>query len=98
MELELMRFDPRSSESRKVGHWSSSPTLSNGGGGGARGILLLLNETSLEDEEEEESMLTVVTKVERPYVMLRRGRRGNDAFEGFAIDLLKVREEWNLRG
>ncbi len=45
-------------------------------------------------------MLTVVTKEERPYVMLRRGRKGNDAFEGFAIDLLKVTtcSEWTKTG
>jgi hypothetical protein len=35
--------------------------------------------------------LVVVTKEERPYVMLKEGKTGNAAFDGFAIDLLKVR-------
>ena len=34
--------------------------------------------------------LVVVTKEERPYVMLREDRTGNDAYDGFCIDLLKV--------
>ena len=38
-------------------------------------------------------MLTVVTKEEKPYVMLRKGKTGNDAYDGFAIDLLKVSME-----
>ena len=34
--------------------------------------------------------LVVVTKEEQPYVMLREGKTGNDAYDGFCIDLLKV--------
>ena len=34
--------------------------------------------------------LVVVTKQERPYVMLKKGFKGNAAYDGFAIDLLKV--------
>ena len=34
--------------------------------------------------------LVVVTKEERPYVMLREDKTGNEAFDGFCIDLLKV--------
>ena len=34
--------------------------------------------------------LVVVTKEERPYVMLRQNKTGNEAYDGFAIDLLKV--------
>jgi hypothetical protein len=36
--------------------------------------------------------LVVVTKEERPYVMLNKGRTGNDAYDGFSIDLLKVKK------
>ena len=34
--------------------------------------------------------LVVVTKEEQPYVMLLEGKTGNDAYDGFCIDLLKV--------
>ena len=34
--------------------------------------------------------LVVVTKEERPYVMLREDQTGNEAYDGFCIDLLKV--------
>ena len=34
--------------------------------------------------------LVVVTKEERPYVMLREDKTGNEAYDGFCIDLLKV--------
>ncbi len=54
------------------------------------GTLLLLNGTTLEEQDDEVVTLTVVTKEERPYVMLRAGMEGNDAYDGFAIDLLKV--------
>ena len=37
--------------------------------------------------------LVVVTKEEKPYVMLREGKSGNEAYEGFAIDLLKVEQK-----
>ena len=35
--------------------------------------------------------LIVVTKEEIPYVMMNSGKIGNAAYDGFAIDLLKVR-------
>ena len=35
--------------------------------------------------------LIVVTKEEIPYVMMNSGKTGNAAYDGFAIDLLKVR-------
>ena len=38
--------------------------------------------------------LVVVTKVQKPYVILREGQTGNDAYDGFAIDLLKVSEDF----
>jgi hypothetical protein len=34
--------------------------------------------------------LVVVTKEEKPYVMLNKEKIGNQAYEGFSIDLLKV--------
>ncbi len=34
--------------------------------------------------------LVVVTKEEKPYVMLNKEKIGNEAYEGFSIDLLKV--------
>ncbi len=92
-----MRYDPTSNggagETRKVGQWSSDGTASSDDGtfdGSSYGNLMVLNGTTFEEVDEEMAVLTVVTKEERPYVMLRSGREGNDAFEGFAIDLLKV--------
>ncbi len=49
------------------------------------GTLLLLNGTTLEEQDDEVVTLTVVTKEERPYVMLRAGMEGNDAYDGLAI-------------
>ena len=54
------------------------------------GGLSILNDSLIDDNETEVITLTVVTKEEKPYVMLRPGKRGNEAFDGFAIDLLKV--------
>ena len=45
---------------------------------------------SVTDNETDFVTLVVVTKEERPYVMLNKGRKGNDAYDGFSIDLLKV--------
>ena len=42
------------------------------------------------DNETDFVTLVVVTKEERPYVMLNKGKKGNDAYDGFSIDLLKV--------
>ena len=53
--------------------------------GGDSGKIALLDEAELDTET-----LMVVTMVERPYVMIREGAEGNDAYEGFAIDLLKA--------
>ena len=50
-----------------------------------------MSEITLPDEDDDESeTLLVVTTVERPYVMIREGAEGNEAFDGFAIDLLKA--------
>ena len=46
---------------------------------------------SVMDNETDFVTLVVVTKEERPYVMLNKGRTGNEAYDGFSIDLLKVR-------
>ena len=65
----------------KIADWSKS------GGGLASDT----DEISfLEDTDDESETLLVVTTVERPYVMIKEGAEGNEAFEGFAIDLLKA--------
>ena len=43
-----------------------------------------------DDNITEMETLVVVTKEEIPYVMLKEGKTGNAAYDGFAIDLLKV--------
>ena len=56
------------------------------------GGLSVPNITAIKTENETDFVtLVVVTKEERPYVMLNKGRTGNDAYDGFSIDLLKVR-------
>ena len=55
------------------------------------GGLSMLNKTLEKENDTEIVTLAVVTKEELPYVILRRDKTGNDAFDGFAIDLLKVR-------
>ncbi len=43
-----------------------------------------------QDNITEIETLVVVTKEEIPYVIRQKGKRGNSAYDGFAIDLLKV--------
>ena len=63
-----------------TGDWS------NQGGG-----LIVQNQEAMKpDNYTEVETLVVVTKEETPYVMKKRGRKGNAAYDGFAIDLLKV--------
>jgi hypothetical protein len=58
------------------------------------GGLSVPNITAIKTENETDFVtLVVVTKEERPYVMLNKGRTGNDAYDGFSIDLLKVRHK-----
>ena len=76
-----MRYYRQSGSTHKIGHWSRDHGLS------------VLNDSLVEANETEMVTLTVVTREEKPYVMIREGKTGNDAFDGFAIDLLKVREE-----
>jgi len=90
LELELMYYNAKKDISKKIGHWSSSSStqtrLSLFNGSDAD-----MNELENADKEKSERVtLTVVTKEEKPYVYLRPGKQGNDAFDGFAIDLLKV--------
>ncbi len=62
------------------------------------GGLSVPNITAVKAENETDFItLVVVTKEERPYVMLNKGRTGNDAYDGFSIDLLKVRREQQQR-
>ncbi len=83
-----MRYSAVSKSVRKIGHFKTDRRetdnidLSKGLSIPNRGLLL--------ENDTESVTLMVVTKQERPYVMLRKGREGNDAYDGFAIDLLKV--------
>ncbi len=53
--------------------------------------LSIFDEDALQSDNETDIVtLVVVTKEERPYVMLKKGKTGNSAYDGFAIDLLKV--------
>lgn len=47
-------------------------------------------ETIFQNDSKDKVTLIVVTKEERPYVMLRENETGNNAYDGFCIDLLKV--------
>ena len=79
-----MRYSAVTKSSRKIGQWSHNKSLKEGSG------LSILNSSLITENETEVVTLMVVTKVELPYVMLRPDKTGNEAFEGFAIDLLKV--------
>lgn len=69
---------------QRVGHWSLSRSQKEMTG------LAMINDSLVMENDTEEVTLMVVTKVELPYVMLRPNKQGNEAFEGFTIDLLKV--------
>ncbi len=87
LDLELMRYSSSTDSVSKVGDWSAEYGLDVAADMGD------LVASAENDTESERVTLSVVTLEERPYIMRRRGRRGNDAFDGFAIDLLKVGTE-----
>ncbi|TRY72258.1 hypothetical protein TCAL_00217 [Tigriopus californicus] len=78
LNLELMRYSRHNEVISKIGHWSTTTGLS------------VLNRSLIQTNESDEVILTVVTREERPYVMINKSLKGNDAFDGFAIDLLKA--------
>eukprot|EP00095_Tigriopus_kingsejongensis_P010202 maker-scaffold1554_size35889-snap-gene-0.6 protein:Tk10202 transcript:maker-scaffold1554_size35889-snap-gene-0.6-mRNA-1 annotation:"glutamate receptor kainate 2-like" len=78
LSLELMRYSRPTATVNKIGHWSRTGGLS------------VLNESLIESNDQEEVILRVVTRQEKPYVMINKLLKGNDAFDGFAIDLLKA--------
>ena len=105
-----MRYSSLTDTVHKIGHWrqdSSNKGSGKDGDGGRSSLahpalhdgsgLSILNDSLIEDNITEVITLTVVTKEEKPYVMLKPGKTGNEAFDGFAIDLLKVRTNWDVK-
>lgn len=75
-KLDLMKLKRESL--RKVGSWTPQKSLQ-------------INDPSAFYESNNTHVtLTVMTREEKPYLMIREGNfTGNDRFEGFCIDLLK---------
>lgn len=75
-KLDLMKL--KREELKKVGFWTPQKSLQ-------------INDPSAFYESNNTHVtLTVMTREEKPYLMIREGNfTGNDRFEGFCIDLLK---------
>ena len=75
-----MHYSVTSNTIKYVGDWSNQ----------GHGLNVFDHEALKADNNTEAETLVVVTKEETPYVMLKEGKTGNAAYDGFAIDLLKV--------
>lgn len=75
-KLDLLKL--KREELEKVGFWTSE------------GGLEIKDPSAFYESNNTRIILTVMTREEKPYLMLREGNfTGNDRFEGFCIDLLK---------
>ena len=75
-----MHYSAQTNTIMHTGDWSNQ----------GEGLIVQNQEAMKPDNYTEVETLVVVTKEETPYVMKKRGRKGNAAYDGFAIDLLKV--------
>lgn len=75
-----MHYTAKSNTIKQVGGWNQQDRLT---------VFDAETLTAVEDTNDIETLI-VVTKEETPYVMLKRSGTGNAAYDGFAIDLLKV--------
>ena len=77
-----MHYSVASNTIKYVGDWTNQ---------GKGGLKVFDHEAfKADDNNTETETLVVVTKEETPYVLLKEGKSGNSAYDGFAIDLLKV--------
>lgn len=75
-KLDLLKL--KREELQKVGFWTSE------------GGLEIKDPSAFYESNNTRITLTVMTREEKPYLMIREGNfTGNDRFEGFCIDLLK---------
>lgn len=75
-KLDLLKL--KREELQKVGFWTSERGLE------------IKDPSAFYESNNTRITLTVMTREEKPYLMLREGNfTGNDRFEGFCIDLLK---------
>ena len=103
--MDLMYYSRKSDAIDQIGKWergkglqfwgvNNKSTTSQVNNGDVPDQSMDANGNSLDVIFQKDSVdpvtLVVVTKEERPYVMLREDRTGNDAYDGFCIDLLKV--------
>ena len=80
-----MHYSAQTNTIMHTGDWSNQ----------GEGLTVQNQEAMKPDNYTEVETLVVVTKEETPYVMKKRGRKGNAAYDGFAIDLLKVKSRLN---
>ncbi len=80
-----MRYSRKTNSVQAVGEWETSDASPS-----SSSSLHVTNGTLMEEPEADAVTLRVVTKEEKPYVMRRKDKMGNEAYDGFAIDLLKV--------
>ena len=81
-----MHYSAEYNTIQQVGIWTNQGRSTNDS------LTILQPEAFIADDNVTEmETLVVVTKEEIPYVMMNNGKTGNAAYDGFAIDLLKVR-------
>ena len=80
MDLKLLHYSAANKDVLHVGDWHDQ----------GKGLEVFDPKTLVTENNTEIETLVVVTKEERPYVMMKKGFKGNAAYDGFAIDLLKV--------
>ena len=81
-----MHYSAEHNSIQQVGLWTNQGLKEDS-------LTILQPEAFVQDDNVTEmETLVVVTKEEIPYVMLKRGKTGNAAYDGFAIDLLKVKK------
>ena len=92
LDMDLIYYNSSEDDVIKIGQWKlgTGLTLTNISDYEPQTVSEAV-EWLYEADNNEPVTLVVVTKEERPYVMLKEGFEGNDAYDGFAIDLLKVR-------
>ena len=77
-----MHYSVASNTIKYVGDWTNQ---------GKGGLKVFDHEAfKADDNHTETETLVVVTKEETPYVLVKEGKSGNSAYDGFAIDLLKA--------
>ena len=98
LQLDLMYYSSKNNKIYQIGEWKRGDGLhvhdKNGKPSTTEDQTWDKHDNKLDRIFQNDSIdpvtLVVVTKAERPYVIYNKSKIGNEAYDGFAIDLLKV--------